>query len=1266
MHNKTVKEKRRDDITFCSWNVNGINEPVKRGKVLAHLKSLQVDIIFLQETHLKNDSHARLRCRWIQHIYHSNFSVKARGTAILIRRGVPFKHLSTIVDRDGRYVIVVGEIHSTPITLLNVYGPNNDDPEFFRKVLNLIPDISSTNLIIGGDFNLVLDTYLDRSSTQRVEPSKACNLLKSYIENMNVSDVWRISNATGREYSFHSKVHNVYTRIDFFLVDGKLLPLSYNAKYHNIIISDHSPVSFSLKLGENVPIQRSWRFNPQLTTDAKFCEYLESNIKIYFETNDKNDTSPTLLWEACKAYLRGCIISFQSSLKKRNKAIQLELEKEIHQLDIENAQQPSSEKHTKISTLKYKLNKILSDRICRAFIFTKQRYFEFGDKPHKLLARQLRKLENDRTIHRIKSGSGNILTSPKDINDRFRQFYETLYTSESTSLPETMQSFLDECELPSLSQTDRDALEADITCEELLATIGSMKNAKSPGPDGFSIEIYKKFGGLLAPYLGKLYTQSYDDGVLPQTLTEATIILLPKKGKDLEEVGSYRPISLLNTDQKILAKTMARRLNAFMGKLVHPDQTGFIPNRNSFHNFRRLLNIMHSPRLPKKDLIILTLDAEKAFDRVEWPYLFAVLQKFNCGEKFVSWTKLLYNGPCARILTNRTLSTPFQLGRGTRQGCPLSPLLFALAIEPLAETIRSHPEIHGYNTEFTKNTISLYADDILLYVTQPMITIPSVLKMFNLFGTFSGYKINWSKSELLPVQFEDQDWLKQLPFHIISDNLTYLGIVITKNYNALYKANFPVLLNKLEHNIQFWRTLPISLLGRVNAIKMIFLPQLLYLFQNLPIYLTKSFFRKLDSIILPFIWNYKSHRIKKDHLCKHKTNGGLALPNFILYYWATGIRSIAHWLDDTPSPFDGLEMEREDCLPFSIRAVMLSPVPVKRTCFKHNPIIHDTIRIWKQLRKHFKLNAVSFLLPIAANPTFTPSVLDGTFNTWKQIGICNVGNLYIEGTFASFQQLQEKYNLPKNQFFRYLQIRDYVRTHLPNFENAVADKLESFIKLFANSRYIISQLYDTLQSMCLPKMDKIKEEWEKEIGAVILPNVWEESLEYIHDCSINARHCLIQFKILHRLHFSKTKLHKIFPEVSPLCDKCESMEATLSHSYALCPKLQYYWVEIFRFLSVILKVQIEPDPILIILGISEELRKLNVAQQRLLAYGLIAAKKLILLLWKKKEVPSFKHWLTDLTDTLHLERIRFILKDKLRDFQKIWQPLISHLDRELN
>lgn len=92
----------------------------------------------------------------------------------------------------------------------------------------------------------------------------------------------------------------------------------------------------------------------------------------------------------------------------------------------------------------------------------------------------------------------------------------------------------------------------------------------------------------------------------------------------------------------------------------------------------------------------------------------------------------------------------------------------------------------------------------------------------------------------------------------------------------------------------------------------------------------------------------------------------------------------------------------------------------------------------------------------------------------------------------------------------------------------------------------------------------------------------------------------------------------------------------------------------------------EPEPILIILGASEDLRELQMAQQRLLTYGLITAKKLILLFWKKKEVPSLKLSLTELTDTLHLERIRLILKDKLKDFEKVWQPLISHLEGENN
>lgn len=829
------------DLTFCTWNVKGVNEPVKRGKVLSYLKSLNANIIFLQETHLKNVAHNKLKCRWINQVYHSTLSAKIRGVAILIKKDTPFKHNTTIADKNGRYVLVTGELYTTPITLLNIYGPNQDDPEFYRKVFSLIPDIPNSNLIIGGDFNLVLDPYLDKSLSKKTIPCKGSKFIKTYMRNMNICDAWRTLNPSGREYSFHSHVHNSYSRIDYFLVDGKMLPLIRNATYHNIIISDHCPVTCSFVFNNPTKTYRNWRFDPQLLNDLKFKQYINSQMSLFFDTNDNAETSPDILWETFKAYIRGSIISYQASRNKRNKLEQLNLEKRIHDLDVNNAMAPSLDKYNTICALKYKLNQILTSNINRTLTFVRQNYFEFGDKPHKLLARQLKKLENDRAIHKIRTSNGNLVTSHKDINDNFRQFYDSLYTSHPTAGPNDMQEFLDKCDLPVLDQTNANILNAKITIEEIAKSIGLLKNNKSPGPDGLGNEFYKYLKIKLSPYLLKLYNHAYKMSTLPPTLNEATIIVLPKKGKALEEVGSYRPISLLNTDQKILAKILASRLNTVIDKLVHPDQTGFIPNRSSFNNLRRLFNIIYSPKV-QQDLLILSLDAEKAFDHVEWPYLFAVLEKFQLGQDFISWIKLLYKNPTARILTNQTLSTQFKLSRGTRQGCALSPLLFALALEPLAQTIRTHMDIHGYDTTYTSNTISLYADDILLYITKPLTSLPAILSVIDKFSTFAGYKINWGKSEILPIKLENKQWLTSLPFKITYEKITYLGITITKRYSSLMKENFFPLLEKLKNNIQYWRTLPISLIGRVNSIRMVFLPQYLYLVQNIPIFLPKSFF----------------------------------------------------------------------------------------------------------------------------------------------------------------------------------------------------------------------------------------------------------------------------------------------------------------------------------------------------------------------------------------------------------------------------------------
>lgn len=161
------------------------------------------------------------------------------------------------------------------------------------------------------------------------------------------------------------------------------------------------------------------------------------------------------------------------------------------------------------------------------------------------------------------------------------------------------------------------------------------------------------------------------------------------------------------------------------------------------------MNIMYHKHWKVEKVAALSLDAEKAFDQVEWAYMVAALERFGLGNKFISWVTLLYEHPSSSILTNQERSTPFLLHRGTRQGCPLSPLLFAIAIEPLAIAVRNSPSITPVRLGNIDHCISLYADDIVLFLFQPERSIPALLDLVKSFGEISGYTINWQKSEFM-------------------------------------------------------------------------------------------------------------------------------------------------------------------------------------------------------------------------------------------------------------------------------------------------------------------------------------------------------------------------------------------------------------------------------------------------------------------------------------------------------------------------------------
>ena len=585
-------------------------------------------------------------------------------------------------------------------------------------------------------------------------------------------------------------------------------------------------------------------------------------------------------------------MSFSTSRNKARKQREQELINSIRDIDHQYSTAPTPELYKDRIALKTQYDLLSTQNTERHLLWSRGHYYEHGDKAGRLLAYQLKCRSASRMIPQIHNGS-QLTIDPIEINNTFKAFYTNLYTSEFPLDSSNMLQFLNYLDIPKVDVDVKTELDKPLQLQEIFDSIQKMQSGKTPGPDGYPVEFYKKFSSQLAPILLDMFNHSLSHSELPQSLTEASISLILKPGKDPLQCGSYRPISLLNLDVKILAKLLASRLDTVMPQVISMDQTGFMKDRHSFTNIRKLLNVVHSPASRETPEVVVSLDAEKAFDRIEWDYLFPVLERFGLGPNFISYIRLLYTSPKASVITNRLASQLFPLSRGTRQGCPLSPLLFALAIEPLSIKLRTSHIIHGLHRMGVEHRISLYADDLLVYISDPVSCVPNVVEMLHVFGLFSGYKLNLSKRECFPInnlalQIPDN----ALPFRISKSGFRYLGVQVTRNFSDLYEDNFKPLMRKLGSDLQRWSALYLSLTGRVNCIKMNVLPRFLYLFQCLPVFLSKSFFQSLNRLIFSFLWNGKTPRIRKEFLEGPRRQGDLALPNLRNYYWASNVQKL--------------------------------------------------------------------------------------------------------------------------------------------------------------------------------------------------------------------------------------------------------------------------------------------------------------------------------------------------------------------------------------
>uniref|UniRef100_A0A670KCX7 Reverse transcriptase domain-containing protein n=1 Tax=Podarcis muralis TaxID=64176 RepID=A0A670KCX7_PODMU len=663
------------------------------------------------------------------------------------------------------------------------------------------------------------------------------------------------------------------------------------------VISDHNPIEMEVKGLEERTFR--WRLNDNLLDDQRFVERIRKKLGEYFLDNIDKGVKTSSVWDASKAVMRGLFIQ-QNALKKKNRE---KRSKEILRQIMDNEQKlikkPNNERiMQEIKSLQSQFAMIINKEVEWNIKRLRQKNFEFANKSGKWLAWQVRRRKEQNTINKILI-NGEETTDSKEIRKGFTDFYEQLYRYKERNSKKKIERYLKEKTVKKMSPEQKKQLNAPIDRLEIEEAIKELKRGKAPGPDGFTSSYYKEFKDTLMTPLIEVMNNILKERDMPGSWKEAFITIIPKQDADLTQVKNYRPISLLNTDYKIFAGILAKRLKKILRRIIHEDQTGFLPGRLIRSNTRHIINLIeYLSESSDKSACLIFIDAEKAFDNVIWDFMLKNLEAMEVGQEFLNGIRSIYTEQKARLIVNNVITEDIKIGKGTRQGCPLSPLLFIVVLEVLLNAIRQNKQIKGVTLGSNKYKVKAYADDVVLTVEEPIESIKAILDEMEEFGKLAGFKMNKSKTKMI-VKNMDQDavvTLQQQTEIEVVKKIKYLGIWITNKNIDLYQNNYVPAWNKIKKDLEAWARLKLSFWGRISMVKMMLLPKFLYLFQTLPILKGTKNFKEWQKAISRYVWEGKKPRIKFKLLTDATERGGFALPDMRLYYEATCLCWIKEWV----------------------------------------------------------------------------------------------------------------------------------------------------------------------------------------------------------------------------------------------------------------------------------------------------------------------------------------------------------------------------------
>ena len=419
-------------------------------------------------------------------------------------------------------------------------------------------------------------------------------------------------------------------------------------------------------------------------------------------------------------------------------------------------------------------------------------------------------------MNKVKTDRNLTITDMDSIFQEQQKFYEKLYTKD-----EKVQFNMSIKNRPQLNLIQKLLLESELTVEELSNALREMPNGKSPGLPGLTADFYKIFWGYIKIHLHKAFLQCIRENKLYVIARMGVLALLPKKNRDRQLIRNWRPITLLNINYKILAKAYANRLKLIINDVIHPDQKGFVKGRQISENIRQMFDIMEFTWMQQIPGIIILVDFEKAFDRVDYRALKNTLKYFNFGPKFIKIVELLFYNFEMVTTNNGYLSPSWTPTRGLFQGNSISSFLFLFIAELLAIKLRANPKIEGIEAKGIKYLLSQFADDLDIIMKFKESAWQELMYEFDHYKKCTGMLISYEKTTIYrngSLRDSQAKFTSSQKVNWVSQPLNILGIYISHDLDEYTKLNLEPLVKKTRNLTKIWKVRGLTLMGKIQII----------------------------------------------------------------------------------------------------------------------------------------------------------------------------------------------------------------------------------------------------------------------------------------------------------------------------------------------------------------------------------------------------------------------------------------------------------------